>query len=88
MPWGPLLSLSSLLCHLLLSAATSRLLHLHFPSLPRQDLLYAANWSVSLLQATSVSSLGLYYSWLTGPSTLYHTALPLLVPCHPRLLAI
>jgi hypothetical protein len=77
--WGPSLCLASGLLHLLLSQLAARQLAARFPSVGSTDLLYAANWSVSLLQATAVTTFGLLGSWYTGFDTLA-TNLPVLVP--------
>lgn len=76
---GPLLCVSSGLGHWLLSLVAFHQLAKIFPSVTEKDLLYAANWAVSLLQASVVTVIGIVGCMYTGFDT-RATDLPVLVP--------
>jgi len=76
---GPLLCVSSGLGHWLLSLVAYHQLAKTIPSVKEKDLLYAANWAVSLLQASVVTVIGIVGCIYTGFNT-RATDLPVLVP--------
>jgi len=66
---GPLLCVSSGLGHWLLSLVAYHQLAKTIPSVKEKDLLYAANWAVSLLQASVVTVIGIVGCIYTGFNT-------------------
>jgi len=77
---GPLLCVSSGLGHWLLSMVVfHQLTKIFQKSVAEKDLLYAANWAVSLLQASVVTVIGIVGCIYTGFDT-RATDLPVLVP--------
>jgi len=76
---GPLLCVLSGLGHWFLSWVTYRQLITSFSSVTEKDLLYAANWAVSFLQASVVTIIGVVGCLYTGFDTSAKD-LPVLVP--------
>jgi len=77
--WGPWLCVSAALANMWLSQVASQSLASYFPSVPHTDLQYAANWVVSLIQATIVATLGILGCWHTG-FDLMEVRIPFLIP--------
>jgi len=77
--WGPWLCITSALINLWMSQAITQSLVSMFPSQSQTDLEYAANWLVSLLQASIVAILGILGIWHTGLN-LIDASIPFLIP--------
>jgi len=77
--WGPYLCITAALINLWLSESIAKSLRSSYPSLPHIDVLYTANWCVSLIQAAGVALLGILGCWHTG-FNIIDARIPFLIP--------